>query len=80
MADNAISIFSGTANLYVILENAAIKEGNGNTPVTIRTTAINMSYNDVFEDNSKSAVNGALAGYQTIIAGSLDLTTITTIQ
>lgn len=79
MANNLVSVL-GTRDVYVILLGAALLDGNGNTPVTVRLTATDMSYNDVFEDDSKSAVNGVLAGYQTIIAGDLDLTTITTIQ
>ena len=79
LADTAVSI-QGTRDLYVILKGAALLDGNGNTPVTVRLTLTDLAYNDVYSDDSYSPNYGVLAGYQSIIAGTLDLTKIVTIQ
>jgi hypothetical protein len=69
----------GTRDIFVILENAVILSTT-DSPATVRVSLTDMSYNDVFEDDTKSALNGMLAGYQTLMAGSLDLTSIATIN
>ena len=72
LSANTVSVL-GTRDVYLIVENA-ILDGNGNGTPGVRVTLTDMSYFDVFEDATTSAVNGALNGYQALIAGALNLT------
>ena len=78
-SDDAVSIL-WTRDLYVIFENAALAGNNNGNSATVRPTLTNLSYYDVFEDNSKNANDNMLSSYQATIAGDLDLTSIVTIQ
>lgn len=77
IANNLVSIM-GTRDIYVIIENAAVLDGE--SPSTVRVSLTDISYNDVFEDDTKFPLNGMLAGYQSLIANGLDLTSIVTIN
>ena len=80
LAQGAVTI-QGSKVLYVVLKDAALMANtNGNTS-TVRISATNMDYMDVFADNNSIVVNtDMLLNYQTSIAGTLDLLKVVSIQ